>query len=140
MVPMGLAAAILNRTDPLAQAVGAIASREMQRGGATAQEKVAQALASHLPTDADQTPIIFLYAGVSGLSRVLDSVRELRQRYPKAEIYLVGCDCDRSSRFPAILAVVSAQHAIITPECGGRNTMEDIVAALIDRWPKQPLN
>ena len=67
--------------------------------------------------------LILMYGGLRGFDLMKEKCAEIRQRFPKAYIAILACDCDSDTKaraFKALTAAGNLNAAIMSPACGGR--------------------
>lgn len=116
--------------------LGMIGCDMMKIEADAAQEKVEQALTVG-PSIDDDNVLAVVYAGLSAFGATVDFARSLRRQYPQATLVVLTCDCDLTSKrfeLERLMEQGAIHHAIATSECGGRNSMRQLLEALVAAW------
>ncbi len=106
--------------------------------GAQAQAQVENKIARNIDTDTNI--LLVSYMGLSAFDACLKFLQQFRQDVPRAFIVGVTCDCDKQRKLDTLASRKNEQNVldslIITPHCGGRWEMEQLLEALIEQWPE----
>ncbi len=108
------------------------ASREAQL---VAKDKIAKVL----PALGDKEGIlVVIYAGLHAFNESIESARALRKELAEAIIVVLTCDCEIRSKervLAPLVGIGEINHVVVTPWCGGRSSMKEILDGLIASWP-----
>ncbi len=84
--------------------------------------------------------LVVVYAGLRAFNEALIYTSTLRRQVPDATIVVLTCDCDLRRKEEQLKEFVSSgvvSNVVVTPNCGGRGDMGQIVNALITAWPAE---
>ncbi|MDP1689999.1 MAG: hypothetical protein Q8L52_02235 [bacterium] len=109
-----------------------LAESDARRGQDEVKMKLAEHAESHGYPD-----IAVVYAGLSAFASAVDTVKELHKRSPGTFIAVLTCDCDLAAKKWELGTVDGIGATIVTPHCGGRGEMRDILEAFVAQWPRQ---
>jgi hypothetical protein len=120
---------------PLA-AIGAAAMEEDARD---AEATLEAAIAIEAIESKDNgTLIVVVYAGLSAFDEAVAFARRIKQSQPGAKVVVVTCNCDLRYKEPVLEPMLQDKEleaVVVTPECGGRGTMRDILEGFVAAWP-----
>lgn len=139
--PFALAAlsvAVDNPGNPRAEEFGDMGEFVMHAQAAHAQEIMEQGVT--ICSDAPDTFVAFVYAGLSAFDKAISFARSLRSKCADATIVILTCDCDPWMKESALAPLIQSgeiQHAVMTWECGGRGALKDMLDALVAAWPAE---
>lgn len=107
-------------------------------GGAAATIASAHAAESAVASAAalESYDVVFIYLGLRAFDEAIKSATAWRRR--GALLVAVTCDCESSAKLSKIRLLVDRgilATAIITEECGGRQTMRRLLHSLLASWP-----
>ncbi len=117
------------------KAFGEIAEGGNERareGQAVANEKLAEQASQNGYPD-----IAVIYAGFSAFSSAIEAVRELHKQSPETFTAVLTCTCDLRAKERELDRAEGVGAVIVTPYCGGRAQMRDILNAFIAQWPNR---
>lgn len=83
--------------------------------------------------------LVVVYAGVSAFSESFDYACRIHEFNPRAKIIVLTCDCDEYNKVRVLNCAIEdgkITDAVVTLECGGRDSMKRILEGLIASWPK----
>ncbi len=90
-----------------------------------------------LATQGEYPDIAVIYAGLSAFSSAIETVRALHGQSPQTIIVVLTCDCDLPAKEWELERVEGIGAVIVTPRCGGRGDMRDILEAFVAQWPNR---
>lgn len=115
-------------------------SKQMDTEGQTAQAAVERNLSTLAITEGYKF-IADCYAGLTAFEQALQSATKMKSRAPGSKVILVTCDCNlgvKRSTLEPRLAASEIDFLVVTPYCGGEDTMRDILEAIVNAWPQVP--
>lgn len=83
--------------------------------------------------------VAVIYAGLSAFASTIEMARRLHRESPETFIAVLTCDCDLEAKKSVLGAIEGIGATIVTPYCGGRSDMRDILNAFKERWPNRIL-
>lgn len=81
-----------------------------------------------------------IYGGLNALDRSVAFTKELRKKLPQATLVFLTCDCDYRAKqriFEPLLASGEITAVVLSPNCGGRGEMRQLLEGLIRQWPEK---
>ena len=109
---------------------------------AEAQHQIAQRAVEQKKLDTKilsvETPdIICMYAGVSAYKEAVKSALQAHEKWPKAYIAIVTCECNLNEKLNELLPLKEREvidTIIAVPECGGHHALSQIARAFVKMY------
>ena len=124
-----------------AAAVGdfAAANRELDSATRDARQgQVAVAAAMADQTARQSYPdVAVVYAGYSAFRQAIATVTDLHKQSPETFIAVLTCDCDLGAKRWELGTIDGLGAVVVTPRCGGRRDMRDLLEAFVAMWPNR---
>ncbi len=120
----------------LGNALGEQMAGMMDREARLAQAQLERRISSDIITD-DVPTLALVYAGLSAFKEAVNFARKLKADHPNAILVILTCDCEEGPKERELGQLIEqgiVNLAVVTGECGGRDTMEGLLRAMIEQW------
>ena len=111
------------------------------------KESASRVLANHMldgvfesVPDIKHLDCVVIYLGCRGMESTLIEIEEMRKMSSTTRIIAVTCTCNlevKRSRWERAITDGIIDKIVVTKECGGFQTMSDIIEFLIHDWPQE---
>lgn len=130
---------LLAREDELEVAglLAATGAYLMDQEGQDAQAAVDRGL-SELAVPEGHQFLAVCYAGLAAFQQALQSATKMKSRAPGSKVILVTCDCNLAKKRVDLqphLDEGEIDLLVVTPYCGGEQTMRYILDTIVNSWP-----
>lgn len=88
-------------------------------------------------TNKQHPSIAVVYAGLTAFGSAIRMVRELHRESPETFIAVLTCNCNLRTKERELGSVDGIGALVVTPNCGGRGEMRDILNAFKAQWPRR---
>lgn len=109
---------------------------DMNQEAQTAQAELYSHLEAGVP--GNNTPLLaIIYGGLSAFDDAVTMAQNIKRDNPNTSVILTTCDCmlnEKESKLQPLLANQEIQEVVVTPFCGGRNMMREILETIMAKW------
>lgn len=83
--------------------------------------------------------VAVIYAGYSAFRQAVETLERLHLESPDTFIVVLTCDCDVEKKRGVLGTIDGIGAIIITPNCGGRGDMRNLLDEFVAQWPNRTL-